>query len=322
MENELARAVLTADIKAQYDAQCKLVLSQKEVLAWILQGVAEEFAQMSVEEIKSCIEGTPEISSEKIYPGQAGERIIGIGNESRITGEGSIYYDIRFLANIPQGRERIRLMINVEAQKDYYPGYQLPTRGIFYCARMLSSQLGTEFSGSDYDGLKKVYSIWICMGVPKKIGNAIAEYRMERRDILPGFPDCRESYDKLSVVMIGLNGEEGGDGGLMGMLNTLLSPRIGGSRKKEILQQKYGMRMDDGLGREVDLMCNLSGYVEERGIQKGIEKGILQGAREGESRLAELICLLLQKGDYDGIRLAAEDENARREFYREYGLIG
>ena len=106
------------------------------------------------------------------------------------------------------------------------------------------------------------------------------------------------------------------------MLNTLLSPRIGGSRKKEILQQKYGMRMDDGLGREVDLMCNLSGYVEERGIQKGIEKGILQGAREGESRLAELICLLLQKGDYDGIRLAAEDENARREFYREYGLIG
>ena len=152
MENELARAVLTADIKAQYDAQCKLVLSQKEVLAWILQGVAEEFAQMSVEEIKSCIEGTPEISSEKIYPGQAGERIIGIGNESRITGEGSIYYDIRFLANIPQGRERIRLMINVEAQKDYYPGYQLPTRGIFYCARMISSQLGTEFSGSDYDG--------------------------------------------------------------------------------------------------------------------------------------------------------------------------
>ena len=53
------------------------------------------------------------------------------------------------------------------------------------------------------------------------------------------------------------------------------------------------MRMDDGLGREVDLMCNLSGYVEERGIQKGIDKGILQGAREGESRLSELLCLLL-----------------------------
>ena len=43
MNNELAGTVLAADVKAQYDAQCKLVLSQKEVLAWILQGVAEEF---------------------------------------------------------------------------------------------------------------------------------------------------------------------------------------------------------------------------------------------------------------------------------------
>ena len=33
MNNELAGAVLTADVKAQYDAQCKLVLSQKEVPA-------------------------------------------------------------------------------------------------------------------------------------------------------------------------------------------------------------------------------------------------------------------------------------------------
>ena len=72
------------------------------------------------------------------------------------------------------------------------------------------------------------------------------------------------------------------------------------------------MRMDDGLGREVDLMCNLSGYVEERGIQKGIEKGILQGAREGESRLAELICLLLQKGDYQYI--FGTSHNASRTF--------
>ncbi len=313
MENELARAVLTADIKAQYDAQCKLVLSQKEVLAWILQGVAEEFAQMSVEEIKSCIEGTPEISSEKIYSGQAGERIVGIGNESRITGEGSIYYDIRFLANIPQGRERIRLMINVEAQKDYYPGYQLPTRGIFYCARMISSQLGTEFSGSDYDGLKKVYSIWICMGVPKRIGNAIAQYRMEKRDICPGFPDLRKAYDKLTVVTVGLNGRIFCENQLLGMLNTLLSPEIGGREKKELLQRRYGMKMENELAKEVDQMCNLSGYVEEKGRQKG--------RMEGESRLAGLIRLLIQKGEYENVRLVTEDEAARREFYRRYGLI-
>ncbi len=105
-------------------------LSQKEVLAWILQGVAEEFALLSLEEIRSCIEGRPEISSLQVVPGGTGERIMGLETESRIAGEGSIVYDIRFLASVPKGQRLIRLIINVEAQKDYYPGYQLPTRSI------------------------------------------------------------------------------------------------------------------------------------------------------------------------------------------------
>ena len=334
MNNELAGAVLAADVKAQYDAQCKLVLSQKEVLAWILQGVAEEFALLSREEIKACIEGMPGISSVSVAPGGTGGRITGLETESRIEGEGRVVYDIRFPANLPGHGRLVRLLIDVEAQKDYYPGYQLPTRGIFYGARMISSQLGTEFSGSNYDGLKKVYSIWICMGVPKKIGNAVTEYRMEKRDIRPGFPDRREAYDKLSVIMIGLNGQAGCGEGFIGMLNTLFSTQLDVRQKKAIL----GMRMDDGLGSEVEQMCNLSGYVEECGIRKGREEGRKEGIREGrkagiqegrrtgnregETRLAKLISLLLQKGDYDGVRLVTEDEAARKRFYREYGIIG
>ena len=329
MNNELAGAVLAADIKAQYDAQCKLVLSQKEVLAWILQGVAEEFALLSREEIKACIEGMPGISSVSVAPGGTGGRITGLETESRIEGEGRVVYDIRFPANLPGHGRLVRLLIDVEAQKDYYPGYQLPTRGIFYGARMISSQLGTEFSGSNYDGLKKVYSIWICMGVPKKIGNAVTEYRMEKRDIRPGFPDRREAYDKLSVIMIGLNGQAGCGEGFLGMLNTLFSTQLDVRQKKAILQERYGMRMDDGLGSEVEQMCNLSGYVEECGIRKGreegrkagIQEGRRTGNREGETRLAKLISLLLQKGDYDGVRLVTEDEAARKRFYREYGMI-
>lgn len=100
-------------------------------------------------------------------------------------------------------------MINLEAQKDYYPGYQIPTRGIFYGARMLSAQLGTEFSGSEYDKLKKVYSIWLCMGVPSFIGNAAAQYHMVKSDLSPGFPDVKQAYDKLTVVVIGLKEDDG-----------------------------------------------------------------------------------------------------------------
>ena len=90
-----------------------------------------------------------------------------------------IYYDIRFSAYLETRKERIRLLINVEAQKAFYPGYSLTTRGIFYGARMISAQKGTEFAGRDYDNIRKVYSIWICMNAPDYIGNAISKYRID-----------------------------------------------------------------------------------------------------------------------------------------------
>ena len=138
-------------------------------------------------------------------------------------------------------------MINLEAQKDYYPGYQIPTRGIFYGARMLSAQLGTEFSGSEYDKLKKVYSIWLCMGVPSFIGNAAAQYHMVKSDLSPGFPDVKQAYDKLTVVVIGLKEDDGYPHPLFGMLNTLLSPGLPAREKKELLQGRYSMKMDYGM---------------------------------------------------------------------------
>ena len=56
--------------------------------------------------------------------------------ESTVSGEGSIYYDIRFCASVPGNGERVRLIINVEAQKDYYPGYQMCIRDSFTPERL------------------------------------------------------------------------------------------------------------------------------------------------------------------------------------------
>lgn len=83
--------------------------------------------------------------------------------------EGIVTYDIRFLATAPVSGELIRLIINIEAQNDFYPGYPLIKRGIYYCSRMISAQYGTEFTKSHYEDIKKVYSIWICMNPPKNL---------------------------------------------------------------------------------------------------------------------------------------------------------
>lgn len=230
MQNELGRAIDYANLKIQYDTQCKKVLAQKPILARILQGTVKEYAGMKPEEIEQYIEGTPEISSIPVLPGETNQdQIRGLSNDDSVTGEGSVYYDIRFLANIPAEEGIIKMIINVEAQKKFRPGYEIVTRGIFYGTRMISSQLGTEFGNSDYDSIKKVYSIWICMDTPAYIGNTITEYSFQKKDIFGKQPENIQAYDKISVVIITLNEEidkqslHGTENQLTGMLNILFS---------------------------------------------------------------------------------------------------
>lgn len=282
MRNEFARNQDLAQAKIQYDEQCKKVLGDKNVLSWILQRTVREYAGMNREEIMKCIEGEPEIGSRRVNPGETNaSQITGMANEDKVNEEGTIFYDIRFFAWIPKSREKIRLIINVEAQKKYHTGYSLTTRGVFYGARMISAQLGTEFEIPEYDKIKKVYSIWICMNAPQYIGNAISEYKLEKTDLIPGIPDRRKEYDKLSVVMVCLNTKKETEDQFLGMLQTLFNTELAEKEKKERLEQEYEIQMENGFGKELSLMCNLSDTVEERGIQKGIEKGIEQGMEKG-----------------------------------------
>lgn len=282
MRNEFARNLDLAQAKIQYDEQCKKVLGDKNVLSWILQRTVREYVGMNREEIMKCIEGEPEIGSRRVNPGETNaSQITGMANEDKVNEEGTIFYDIRFFAWIPKSREKIRLIINVEAQKKYHTGYSLTTRGVFYGARMISAQLGTEFEIPEYDKIKKVYSIWICMNAPQYIGNAISEYKLEKTDLIPGIPDRRKEYDKLSVVMVCLNTKKETEDQFLGMLQTLFNTELAEKEKKERLEQEYEIQMENGFGKELSLMCNLSDTVEERGIQKGIEKGIEQGMEKG-----------------------------------------
>ena len=69
-----------------------------------------------------CIEGEPEIAKIPVYPGHTPEAITGNDTSDKVIGEGTITYDVRFYAVTPD-EQRIRLLINIEAQKDYYPAY-------------------------------------------------------------------------------------------------------------------------------------------------------------------------------------------------------
>ena len=120
------------------------------------------------------------------------------------------------------------------------------------------------------------------MNAPKYIGNAISEYKLEKTDLIPGIPDRRKEYDKLSIVMVCLNTKKETDDQFLGILQTLFNTELPEKEKKDRLEQEYEIQMENGFGKELSLMCNLSDTVEERGIEKGLEKGIEKGIEQGK----------------------------------------
>ena len=141
---------------------------------------------------------------------------------------------------------------------------------------MISAQMGSEFTGDDYGKLKKVYSIWICMDSPKYAENTITEYSISPRNLVGHFPLDKGRYDLMSVVMICLSKELAQSDDttkLHRLLGTLLSSEMTRQEKKDIIETEYGISMTEGMERRVNIMCNLSDTIEERGINKGIERG-------------------------------------------------
>lgn len=289
----LTEAMEIAGIKAQYDAQAKKIIADREVLSWIVKYTVEELKDYTLKEIAAFIEEI-EVAAIPVYPGMVKkEVIVGMPTEDAVPNEGKVTYDVRFYVLIPE-KEKIKLIINIEIQKDFYPGYDLVPRGIFYGARMISAQLKTEFDDNNYDDIKKVYSIWLCLNSPNKEADTIVEYRMEPR-VLHGAPKIGHRYDLISVVMVGLNEESWHtkETPLHGFLGTIFSEKLKPEEKFKNLKSDYGVETTREVKEGVNQMCNLSDAIEERGIQQGMQWGMQQGE---EQKLIELICRKVRKG--------------------------
>ena len=277
-DTTIAKNIRVADEKASYDAACKRLLSEKIILAWIMKNCLEEYRDCDVDEIaEKYIEGTPQVGEVAVAPDESNcvSVIQGAGNEDTSLTEGTIFYDIRFLAIAPVSAELIRLIINIEAQNDFYPGYPLIKRGIYYCSRMISAQYGTEFTNSHYENIKKVYSIWICMNPPKSRENSITRYYIAEENLVGSVKERKADYDLMAAVMICLGKEADSGTDLLKLLNVLLSTETGSQDKCQILEEDFHIRMTQTLESEVSLMCNLSKGVEEKGIEKGRQEGII-----------------------------------------------
>lgn len=156
----------------------------------------------------------------------------------------------------------------------------------------------SEFTGSNYDKIKKVYSIWISMENPLYAQHTITSYQLTEHPLYGLLPKhMRFDLMELVLVCLGTSQSENEGNELHGLLDTLLSPNLAPQEKETIIYHNYGIETTVELEGGLREMCNLSNLIEERGIEKGIEKGIEQGIEQGDRRrLLTLIQKKLVKG--------------------------
>ena len=286
----IAHTIDITERQEKYDAACKSLLSEKIILAWILKYCVKEFKDYKVTDIAEKY-----IDEDKITVGVEGvdldmtnaPRISNASSEDSSVTEGMVRYDIRFEARIPRSRNRVGLIINVEAQNDDSPGYPLLKRAVYYCGRLISAQHMGKKAKETYKGLKKVYSIWVCINPSVERENTINSYQITEENLLGGLKEKEEFYDLLRIVMIGLSGTDENKNTiedkhrLIGLLDTLLSSTLEKDVKKKVLEEDFDIPMTQKIEREVSIMSNLG-------------EGLWKNAKQ--EQLIELIKKKLNKG--------------------------
>ena len=152
------------------------------------------------------------------------------------------------------------LIINVEAQKRLNPKkktgdtYPLLKRAVYYASRLISSQKGTEFINSDYDKIKKVYTIWICMEAPQG-KSAINRYQLKEQHLLHRYKEPCQNYDLMGIIFVYLG--------------------------NSTLHNDFGIDLTQEGEGDLKIMCNLGEGLYEDGLMKGRLESALEMLKDG-----------------------------------------
>lgn len=311
--SEIAQNLKVADEDAsfKYDESARNLVAEKSVLAYILKSALDEYAGYTVQEIaERFIEGEPELRRVAVHqdhPDRKDESGMMSGDD-KIEGrpaadksqkDGTVYFDIRFNAVLPSNGELIEILLNMEIQNKDTPGYPIPKRGIYYAARMISSQRGTIFKDQEYGKIKKSVSIWVCEDTANLRSDTINRYSLTEECLRGDFHEKKKDYDLMTVVVLrlGSKGEKSEDNAIR-LLSKMFSTNLSYEDKLDMLQNEFKISVSREMSEEVLDLCNLSAGVYNKGYDlgydSGYDSGYGSGISAGEMKKARAMAYKLQ----------------------------
>jgi len=233
----------------------------------------DEFKGMKPEDVVKYIEGEPSISVVPVEPGLAnmektdatGQRIVGLNTENAEINEGLVRFDIIFYVRMKNGLSQI--IVNIEAQKDEPTEYKILNRAIFYVSRLISSQKERDFVNTNYDDIKQVLSIWICMNMDD---NSLSHIHLTKDEMLKPC-NWKGNLDLLNIVLIGITNEipeHDEKYEMHRLIGALLSSELKEQEKLDIIEHEYNIPISQEFREDVSIMCNLSQGIEDKAIAK------------------------------------------------------
>ena len=295
--------------KIMLDQNCKLMISHEEMLSRIIKEFVEEAKHLSIEEIIKIV--------------QDEHRFQRLNNENSIPGYGTVRFDFFGCIDLPQLDHTIkRIYLNVEIQNDAYPKYSLITRGDAYLSRIQTTQWGKEYNDQNYDGMKKVYLIWILPQAAKKRDGQVSICKTDEKKHL----EKLESYDKREQIVIYLDKEHDTSKKyqeydevltpLVVFLNNILD-----YQGKIRIMKEYGFKE---IEREVREVCDYANMLEKeylnKGIGIGVEKGIEQGTQNERIKNIRKLMIKLKMSFKEAIQFLDIPEDEVKEIEKYFKL--
>jgi DNA-binding Lrp family transcriptional regulator len=255
---------------------------------------------MTYQEIADCIVPDSISITTETSQGRTNKKVSGGNTEFNVLAELLAQFDVVFKAKHPKSKGKETLFfihINIEAQKDFRPGYPVEKRGLFNIARLLSSQLPVLKKGSKaYGKLEKVYSIFICHDrIPKAMQNSVSLYEMSNTwNSRPCLRVKKEDYDLMALVVVRLgNSDEDSEEHIVRFLNALLHTRSEESYK---VIGEY-VDFSDSLKTEVKKVMSIGELNVKYGAERR-EKEIVMSMYEREfsvEQIAEILKITVAK---------------------------
>lgn len=304
----LAQTMTKLDVdKAMRDDYAKCILADPQILANIVKVIVPEFREYSIKDIIPCIGET--IVSLTV-PERLCIKIESDGTEDIDIENGKIIYDIRF--PLYYNNRTIKILVNVEAQKSIsYStlGYHIEARMVYYMARLVSSQKNVEFIKSNYDDIKDVYSIWICMDTEAD-EDSIIELGLQPR-VIYGKTSWLPQRNIMNGAVIRIRSRadvEESKNKLIALLEVLFSNRLKQDKMNQL--EEYGLEMTTELEGCVNDMCNISDLLVEESEERGVERG------EKKARLDSIRTLMrkLNQTADEAMDMLDIEENDREEY--------